>query len=172
MTAALASPTTRAEDILSWVGGYWEHYAEQAETDDPVLDPGRSRGGIHELELAIDAMHAVFNDTGDVLPVNVPNKGSLPGFPDDLVVEITGRCSARWVEPLPQRALPAHLVGLVEMLAEYQLLAAETAWSGTRLDAIRALAANPLVQSVDKAEAVYDELSAAHRGFLADRLLR
>jgi 6-phospho-beta-glucosidase len=169
----LASPTTRAEDILSWVPGYWEHYAQQAETDDPVLDPDRSRGGIHELELAIDAMHAVFNDTGDVLPVNVPNTGGvLPGFPEDLVVEITGRCSADWVEPLPQKALPRHVVGLVEMLGEYQALAAEAAWSGTRLDAIRALAANPLVQSVVKAEAIYDELAAAHRALLPDRLLR
>ncbi len=167
----LAKPTTRAEDILSWVPGYWEHYAEQAQTDDPVLDPARSRGGINELELAIDAMHAVFNDTGDVLPVNVPNRGSLPGFPDDLVVEITGRCSAAWIEPLRQRELPRHLRGLVEMLAEYQLLAADAAWSGTRTDAVRALTANPLVQSVDKAEAVYAELSAAHAHLLPDRLL-
>jgi 6-phospho-beta-glucosidase len=167
----LASPTTRAEDILSWVSGYWEHYAAQAETDDPVLDPARSRGGIHELELAIDAMHAVFNDTGDVLPVNVPNRGSLPGFPDDLVVEITGRCSASWIEPLPQLSLPQHVRGLVEMLAEYQLLAAAAAWSGTRKEAILALAANPLVQSVVKAEAVYAELSAAHAALLPDRLL-
>lgn len=167
----LAKPTTRAEDILAWVPGYWDHYAEQAKTDDPVLDPDRSRGGINELELAIDAMHAVFNDTGDVLPVNVPNRGSLPGFPDDLVVEVTGRCSASWIEPLPQRALPRHLRGLVEMLAEYQMLAAEAAWSGTRTDAVRALAANPLVQSVEKAEAVFAELSVAHRAFLPDRLL-
>ena len=167
----ISSPTTRAEDILSWVPGYWEHYAAQAETDDPVLDPANSRGGINELELAIDAMHAVFNDTGDVLPVNVPNRGSLPGFPDDLVVEVTGRCSASWIEPLPQRALPRHLRGLVEMLAEYQMLAAEAAWSGTRTDAVRALAANPLVQSVEKAEAVFAELSVAHRAFLPDRLL-
>ncbi len=167
----LAKPTTRAEDLLSWVPGYWEHYAAQAETDDPVLDPDRSRGGINELELAIDAMHAVFNDTGDILPVNVPNRGSLPGFPDDLVVEVTGRCSAAWIEPLPQRELPRHLRGLIEMLAEYQLLAAAAAWSGTRTDAIRALAANPLVQSVDKAEAVFAELSHAHRAFLPERLL-
>jgi len=167
----LASPTTRAEDILSWVPGYWEHYAAQAEMDDPVLDPANSRGGINELELAIDAMHAVFNDTGDVLPVNVPNRGSLPGFPDDLVVEVTGRCSKAWVEPLPQRPLPRHLSGLVEMLAEYQVLAAEAAWNGSRIDAVRALAANPLVQSVEKAEAVYAELSAAHAALLPDRLL-
>lgn len=167
----IAAPTTRAEDILSWVPGYWEHYAAQAETDDPVLDPANSRGGINELELAIDAIHAVFNDTGDVLPVNVPNRGSLPGFPDDLVVEVTGRCSKAWIEPLPQRPLPRHLSGLVEMLAEYQVLAAEAAWNGSRTDAVRALASNPIVQSVDRAEAVYAELSAAHRTLLPDRLL-
>jgi 6-phospho-beta-glucosidase len=63
------------------------------------------------------------------------------------------------------------VLGLVEMLAEYQVLAAEAAWEGTRTDAIRALAANPLVQSVDRAEAVYDELATAHAAHLPDRLL-
>jgi 6-phospho-beta-glucosidase len=57
-----AKPTTRAEDIMSWSGAYWSHYREQAQSDDPQLDPGRSRGGIHELELAIDVMDAIFND--------------------------------------------------------------------------------------------------------------
>ena len=68
---------------------------EQARSDDPQLDPARSRGGIHELELAIDVMDAVFNDKDEVHPVNVPNRGgALPGFPDDLVVEVHGRCDA------------------------------------------------------------------------------
>jgi 6-phospho-beta-glucosidase len=167
-----AKPTTRAEDILGWVSGYWEHYEEQAETDAPELDPARSRGGIHELELAIDAMDAIYNDKGEVLPVNVPNRGSLPGFPDDLVVEITGRCDARGIEPLAQPPLPRHVLGLVEMLGEYQALAAEAAWSGTRKDAIRALASNPLVLSLDAAEAIYDDMAAAHARYLPERLLR
>ena len=79
-----AKPTTRAEDILGWSTGYWEHYAEQAESDDPQLDPKFSRGGIHELELAIDAMDAVFNEKDEVLTVNVPNTGGmLPGLRRD-----------------------------------------------------------------------------------------
>jgi 6-phospho-beta-glucosidase len=57
------------------------------------------------------------------------------------------------------------------MLAEYQRLAADAAWFGTRRDAVRALAASPLVQSVEKAEAVYAELAAAHRSFLPERLV-
>jgi 6-phospho-beta-glucosidase len=57
------------------------------------------------------------------------------------------------------------------MLAEYQALAAEAAWSGTRIDGVRALAANPLVLSLDKAETIYDELADAHREYLPERLL-
>ena len=49
------------------------------------------------------------------------------------------------------------------MLAEYQAVAAEAAWSGWRRDAVRALAANPLVMPLDLAEQLYDELAAAHR---------
>src|SRR6476469_5227670 len=163
--------TTRAEDILGWSGDYWSHYAEQAETDDPQLDPGRSRGGIHELELAIDVMDAIFNDKDEVHPVNVPNAGgALPGFPEDLVVEIRGRCNRAGIQPLTSAPLPAHVRGLVEMLAEYQAVAAEAAWSGGRRDAVRALAANPLVMRLDLAEQLYDELLAAHRDLLPDRL--
>ena len=59
-----ARPTTRSEDILAEVPGYWAHYIEQAEQDDPTLDPARSRGGIFELELALDAIDSVYNDLG------------------------------------------------------------------------------------------------------------
>ena len=164
-------PTTRAEDILSWVPGYWEHYVEQARSDRPVLDPARSRGGIHELELAIDCMDAVFNDRGETLPVNVPNEGTVPGFADTLVVETLGHCDAEGVRPMPMPGLPTHLRGLVEALAEYQQAAADAAWSGDARDAVRALAAHPLVRSVDVAERLYGELAAAHREHLPARLL-
>jgi 6-phospho-beta-glucosidase len=167
-----AKPTTRAQDIMSWAPDYWRHYEELAETDDPQLDPGRSRGGIHELELAIDVMDAIFNDKDEVHPVNVPNRGgALVGFPEDLVVEVPGRCTAAGIEPLHTKPLPRHVRGLVMMLGEYQALAAEAAWSGSATDAIRALAANPLVMQLDLAEQLYGKLAAAHRDLLPDRLV-
>jgi 6-phospho-beta-glucosidase len=117
-------------------------------------------------------MDAVYNDRGEVLPVNVPNTGrAVPDLDEDVVVEVPGRLGADGITPLPQDPLPRHVRGLVEMLAEYQVLAAEAAWSGDRHDAILALAANPLVRSVDKAERLYDELAAAHRAYLPERLL-
>lgn len=167
-----ASPTTRAEDILAAVPDYWQHYRQQAAADAPALDPHRSRGGLHELELAIDVMDAVFNDRDEVWPVNVPNQGAVPDLPDDLVVEVPGRVSRHGVTPIPQPHLPRQVAGLVQMLGECQALAAEAAWLGTRREAVQALASNPLCFSLPIAEAVYDEMAAAHQAYLPDRLLR
>jgi 6-phospho-beta-glucosidase len=167
-----AKPTTRAEDIMAAVPDYWAHYREQAASDDPILDPARSRGGIHELELAIDVMDAVFNDKGEVWPVNVPNRGAIPDFPDDLVVECRGYVDASGVTPIADGPLPRPVAGLTKMLGEYQALAGRAAWEGTRRDGIQALAANPLCRSLTKAEAIYDRLAAAHKDYLPERLLR
>ncbi|NJM42452.1 MAG: glycoside hydrolase [Anaerolineae bacterium] len=167
-----AKPTTRAQDILASVPDYWQHYKGQAERDNPQLDPKRSRGGIHELELAIDAMDAIFNDRKEILPVNVPNRGSIPNLPDDRVVETQGFLDRNGIAPLAMGPLPKPVLGLVEMLSEYQSLTAQAAWSGSKRDAVRALASNPLVFSLHKAQAIYDEMAAAHAPYLPERLLR
>lgn len=167
-----AKPTTRAQEIMASVPGYWAHYQEQAERDEPELDPSRSRGGINELELGIDVMDAVFNDRKEVWYVNVPNRGSIADFSDDLVVETVGYVDRNGIAPLVMGHLPRHVAGLVRMLGEYQALTAEAAWSGSRRDAIRALASHPLVFSLNTAEALYSEMAAAHQALLPERLLR
>ena len=167
-----AEPRTRAEVILAEVPRYWEHYREQAHADAPKLDPARSRGGIHELELAIDAMAAYFNDERALLPVNLPNRGGvLPGFDDDLVVEVPTVVDGSGFTPVPQERLPHLVAGLVHALAEHQLLAAQAAWEGDARDGVRALAAHPLVPSLPVAEELYTEMAHAHAAYLPDRLL-
>lgn len=164
-------PTTRSEDILKELPSYWEHYREQARSDAPELDPARSRGGVNELELAIDVIDAVVNDRGVVLPVNVPNRGAIADFPDDLVVEVPGFVDRHGVVPLTQGHMPHRVLGLLHELAEYQMLAARVGWEGGRREGVQALMSNPLVRSAHKAAAIYDEMAAAHRDFLPARLL-
>jgi 6-phospho-beta-glucosidase len=167
-----AKPTTRAQDIMASVPDYWTHYREQAAREIPELDPDRSRGGINELELAIDLMDAIFNDRKEVWYANVPNQGAIADFPGDLVVETVAYADRHGITRLVQGHMPKHVLGLVQMLGEYQALTAEAAWSGSRKDAIRALASNPLVFSLHKAEAIYDEMAVAHWQYLPERLLR
>jgi len=171
LAALQAKPTTRAEDIMARVPDYWAHYRQQAESDAPTLDPALSRGGLLELELAIDVLDAIVNDRREVWPVNVPNRGAIADLPDDMVVEVPGFVDRSGVTPLAQGHLPRQVSGLVKHLGEYQALTAEAAWHGTRHQAVQALASNPLVHSFHVAETLYDEMSAALRQYLPDRLL-
>jgi 6-phospho-beta-glucosidase len=164
---------TRAGVLLDALPGYWDHYAEQADAEVPELDPTRSRGGIHELELAIDVMAAYYNDAPARLPVNLPNTGgALPGFDEDTVVEVWCDVDASGARPVPQQPLPHSVRGITQTLAEFQRLAAEAAWGGTRADAVRALTAHPFVRNLHVAEELYEDLAYANRDYLPERLLR
>lgn len=165
-----AKPTTRAQDILAEAPAYWRHYREQAASEHPVLDPKLSRGGIFELELAVDVMAAIENDSHEVWPVNVPNQGALPDFAPDQVVEVPALCTRHGAAPLVQPRLPQAVRPLMQHLAEYQRLAADAAWSGSRREAIQALAANPLVPGLAMAATLFDEMSAAQAQWLPRRL--
>ena len=170
---AQAHRRTRAGVLLDALPGYWQHYAEQAASEVPQLDPNRSRGGIHELELAIDVMAAYYNDIPARLPVNLPNTGEvLPGFDADTVVEVWCDVDGSGAHPVPQRPLPHSVRGITQTLAEFQRLAADAAWGGTRADAVRALTEHPFVRNLHVAEELYDELAYANRDYLPERLLR
>lgn len=162
---------TRAEHILAEVSGYWEHYREQANSVTPELDPQRSRGGIHELELAIDAMNAYFNNDRKRLPVNLPNAGgALPGFDERTVVEVWCHVDRTGVTIEPQHPLPAPALPITQQLANFQTLTARAAWSGSRREAIQALLSHPLLGDLHQTTALYDELAEAHQAFLPERL--
>ena len=166
-----ADPMTRAQTIMADMPGHWAHYEAEAQADQPRLDPARSRGGLDLLEIAVDVMDAVMNDRAAVWPVNVPNRGAIQGLPDDLVVEVHGVVDRHGAQGLASGPIPNALRGLVMALAEYQRLAADAAWNGTRTDAIRALVANPLVSQLGVAETLFDDMAAAHRDLLPTRLL-
>lgn len=166
-----AAAVTRAETIMAAVPGHWAHYEAEAQADAPRLDPARSRGGLDLLEIAVDVMDAVANDKAEVWPVNVPNRGAIDGLPDDLVVEVHGVVDRHGAQGLASGLIPGPVRGLVMALAEYQRLAADAAWHGTRADAVRALVANPLVAQIPVAEALFDEMAAAQRDLLPPRLL-
>jgi 6-phospho-beta-glucosidase len=166
-----SAPRTRAEEIIEGVPDYWQHYREQAAADVPHLDPDRSRGGVLELELAVNVIDSWANDRGEIWPVNVTNGQSISDLPQDRVVETVGRVDRAGVHPSSLGALPPGGAPLLQALSGYQSLAAAAGWAGTRRDGVQALTANPLVLDFALAERLYDEMAAAHRDYLPERLL-
>ncbi len=165
-------PTSHAEDIMAILPQLLTHYRAEAqkEVPDPSSLPDNESFGV----FALDILSAIINNTGEEWILNIPNKGSLNFLADDRVVELPCRVDARGAMPLTQGdgGIRIEQRGLISQLAEYEGATAQAALWGTRRDAIKALAANPLVLSYSKAEQVYDELAAAHKQYLPERLLR
>jgi 6-phospho-beta-glucosidase len=141
-----------------------------AEYRDPALDtkPDKLsfRGGAFYSEAAVRLVASLHAGTGDVQVVDVRNDGSLPGLPDDAVVEVPCVVDRDGAHPLPQRALPPDMSGLVGHCKAYERLAVEAALTGRRSTMIRALMVNPFVGQYPKAEELADALLAANRRFL------
>jgi 6-phospho-beta-glucosidase len=168
-----SKPTTRAEDIMSTLPQLRAYYQEEAKKDVPhqVSIPGdHPRLGHFTLQI----IRSILNDTGEEWVVSVPNNGSLNFIDDDRIVEVPCRVDARGATPLAQGdgGLAINQTGLIALLAEYEGATARAALWGTRRDAIKALASNPLVMSYSKAEQIYDALATVHAQYLPERLLK
>ncbi|MEZ4555510.1 MAG: hypothetical protein R2854_03500 [Caldilineaceae bacterium] len=151
---AQAAPQTRAEAIMDAMPGYYAHFQAQLAAETPELT--HVRGGSLFGDMAVDVLRGLVQQDGSIHTLNVPNRGALPDFAPDRVVEVPARLERRGATPLAQDPLPAAVTGLLKMLAEYQWLAAEAIWQGDRRALDRALAANPLVLSLPLARRLLD----------------
>ena len=124
------------------------------------------RGGAFYSLAAVRLMASLHADTGDIQVVDMRNDGAIPGLPDEAVVELPAVVDAEGAHPLPQRALPPEMLGLVHHAKAYEHLAVGAARSGSRDQVVRALLANPLVGQYPLAAELADELLAANRHYL------
>ncbi|NIM93774.1 MAG: glycoside hydrolase [Anaerolineales bacterium] len=165
-----AAERCRAEEIMLQLPAYYAHYDEESRKSQPNVV--KMRGGSKAFgDFAVEVIRAIVENSNVTLILNMPNQGAIPGFDEDRVVEVPCLVNKDGAKPISQDPLPRQGLGLIKMLAEYQALASRTAWNGTREDAIRALVANPLVLTLPKAEALFDELAAAHARYLPNRLI-
>lgn len=169
---SLQKPTSRAEDILASLPDILQHYREEAQKDVPQLTKMRGGGGFGDF--ALDILRSILNNTGEEWVLNVPNRGTIDFLASDRVVEAPCRVDARGATPFVQGdgGISPNQRGLICLLSEFEGATAQVALHGTRQDAIKALATNPLVMSYSKAAAVYDDLAAAHAQYLPARLLK
>jgi 6-phospho-beta-glucosidase len=155
---------SRADVVAELETKLLEEYRDPALVSKPA---GLShRGGAYYSLAAVRLMASLHAGTGDVQVVDMRNDGAVPGLPDDAVVETTAVVDATGAHPLPQRALPPDMLGLVQHAKAYERLAVRAACSGSRDDVVRALLANPLVGQYPLAAELTDELLAANRGHL------
>ena len=96
------------------------------------------------------------------------NNGTIAGLPSEAVVEVPATVDHAGAHPLPVAPLAPELLGPVQAVTAYEVLAIEAARSGQPPGlALRALLANPLVRQWDLAVSVLDgKMLRANRAHL------
>ena len=123
-------------------------------------------GGEYYSHAAAQLLASLHEGTGDVQVVDVRNAGALPGMPDDAVIEISARIDRDGAHPVPVAPLDPGMLELVQTVKAFERLVIRAALSGDRADALRALAANPLVGPHVEPEPLLDALLDANRALL------
>ena len=159
-----AKGTTRAQDILAMLPGYYEQVAAEAGKADP--DPSRERGGGEHGEFAVDVICALHRDENRRMIVNTRNGGAVSSLDADAIVEVPSLVGRSGPVPLTMGALPGPVRGLTQAIHAYERLASEAAVTGDRRTALQALMAHPFVRGKHTAEKILDEGLAAHRDHL------
>ena len=112
-------------------------------------------GGYEAVALAI--MRAISQGEAARLILNVPNGGTLAELDAEAVIEAPCHVDAGGVRLLPAKALPDYARGLVINAKAVERATIDAAITGSRRSAYKAMAMNPLVDSVRVAAALLDD---------------
>jgi 6-phospho-beta-glucosidase len=120
----------------------------------------RIRPGWAELSgydrIALMTIRAIVNDQGAVIPLDVPNRGTLPFLDDEDIIEALCRVDANGPVPRAVAPVPDGPRDLIARVKRYERATVRAALTGNREELIAALALNPLVPSTEKAATLVD----------------
>jgi 6-phospho-beta-glucosidase len=125
-----------------------------------------TRGGAHYSTVAVSLIRAIAQDRREVHIVNVQNGQAIPDLPPECVVEVPAVIGKSGAHPLMSGPLPPVIRGLAAAVKAYEQLTIEAAMSGSEDTAKLALLSHPLVPSWDVAEALWNDIKAAHIKYL------
>ena len=151
--------------ILASRDDRWDRIADQAEgradLDRALFDEAREGERVVAIMAAITTGQPLLE-----LAVNVRNDGLIANLPREAVVEVPGLIDGRGVHGVGVGPLPEGIANILGARARQQELTVDAALTGDRQLALQALLADPLVPTVEAANAMLDDALEAHAQFL------
>lgn len=155
---------TRGEQSLAIEKSLFELYRDPNLCEKPAALS--ARGGALYSDTACSIISSIYNNKREIHVVNTPNQGSTPDLPDEAVIETNAMIDCNGAHPLAYGRLPVAVKGLIQSVKAFEELTVEAAITGNKHTALLALAAHPLVPSVEVAEKILRDYLAANRDFL------
>lgn len=152
-------------EILDWGEQRYRGMRDQADGRVPLDRSVFERSG-GEQEQLIAILRSVLTDSREIFSCNVPNRGLVPGLPDDAAVEIPGVATARGIRPLAVPDLSLPLTAILARRLSSVYLAVAAALEGSRDLTIEAMIADGAVTDPDAAAALTDDLIDAQAQYL------
>jgi 6-phospho-beta-glucosidase len=121
-------------------------YMAEARADEEEREAEDADGGYQAVALAL--MTALSGGEATAAIVNVANSGTVPGLPEEAVVEVPCDVDAEGVHPRPVAPLTGHMLGLVQSVKAVEQLTIRAAREHSSNLAWEAFATHPLVGSV------------------------
>ena len=101
--------------------------------------------------------------------MNLPNKGYIEYLPEDIVVEVPGIIGRDNVEGIKLKNYPSDFASLLMNQTSVMRLTAEAILEKSKMKALKALLADPIVDNVTVAEKLLNnmiDLQAEYLGYL------
>jgi alpha-galactosidase len=117
-------------------------------------------------EATADIVSAVANGHSTRTIVNLPNTGQIDDLPRGAVVETLAEITSAGAQPLTVGPLPRGVLSTLEPHVVNQEMIARAALEGDRHLALQAMANDPLVHDLHKAQSILEELLIAHEPYL------
>ncbi|MDR6226747.1 6-phospho-beta-glucosidase [Desmospora profundinema] len=155
---------TRAQVVQKLEADLFELYKDpDLAVKPPQLE---KRGGAYYSDAACRLIHSIYNDKGDIQPVNTKNNGAIQGIPADSAVEVNCVITKDGPKPITVGELPVPVQGLVQQIKSFERVTVEAAVTGDYNTALVAMTINPLVPSDKVAKQLLDEMLEAHQAYL------
>jgi alpha-galactosidase len=139
----------------------WRPVPSETERRDESETPRDARRAPLEPsgELAVPIMEALACGLRRELPaVNVPNRGTVPNLPDDMVVEVPAEADAEGLRAVPCDPLPEGIAAMLRLQASIHQLIVEAFAEHSKAKLVQAVMLDPTVDSYRRAVEMVDEM--------------
>jgi alpha-galactosidase len=154
--------------LQSWEGNRRRRAERRAQAE--AIVAGES--SVDELKWAIsegvpEIVEAItFDDNYYHQQLNLPNDGLIPNLPGDSIVEVPGIISSFDIQGLSFPPLPEPIAELCRRELALSSLVVDAAVKGDRQLALQALLLDPMMNDIDRAQAILDEFLTTFAEYL------
>lgn len=118
-------------------------------------------------EKAVEVITSILYNKKTVIPSGIVyNRGAITNLPYDAAVEVPIMVDANGIHPLTIGELPQGIARLCNVQVGVQQLAVEAAVRGSKELAMQALLVDPVINSVDAAEKLLEELWEINKPYI------